>query len=313
MTKKVTVRISNEIGNQLFMYASSYAIASKLERILQLDNETAFSSSKNISKYGLNNFTISSVIADKNNKFLGFYGYLKRKILKKINLFSKKKIFYIEPKDRNKITNFSDEIYNLNLSNNVYLEGYFESEKYFKNIDHIIRQEFKFIDAEKYKKSPFFNVINKKNSVSICLRQNRYTEGKNKNIKSNQDKSENFKLEQINYINKSIDYIKKIIKNPIFYLWSNDLENIDMSLFNSSLIKIIHDQKFITNLDRRSLDLFLITQCNHHIVIPSSFNWWGAWLSEKEDKVICRPNDSFFTNFKVNNLDFWPSNWKVVP
>ena len=70
MTKKVTVRISNEIGNQLFMYASSYAIASKLERILQLDNETAFSSSKNISKYGLNNFTISSVIADKNNKFL---------------------------------------------------------------------------------------------------------------------------------------------------------------------------------------------------------------------------------------------------
>jgi len=63
------------------------------------------------------------------------------------------------------------------------------------------------------------------------------------------------------------------------------------------------------NVDKRALDLFLISNCNHHIVIPSSFNWWGAWLSKKNDKIICRPSNNFFSDFKVNNNDFWPKNW----
>lgn len=309
MDKKLIVRISNEMGNQLFMYASSYAMAKKLNRILLIDNETAYLSKKNISKYGLNNFNITSNIANKTNKYLGFSGYFKRKILKKINFFIKKKIFYIEPKDSKKITKFNDEIYNLDLSDNVYLEGYFETEKYFYDVKESIRKEFTFLDVENYKKSFFFNNLNENNSVSICLRQNRFIEGKNKNTTSNKLKSNLFKKEQINYINKSIDYIKKTVNNPSFYLWSNDFTELDISMFNSKIIKIIHDNDFLSNIDKRSLDLFLISRCNHHIVIPSSFNWWGAWLSEKENKIICRPNNNFFSDFKLNNLDFWPSNW----
>ena len=71
MTRKLITRISNELGNQLFMYASTFAIAKKLDRKLLIDNETSFKSKKNISKYGLDNFTISSDIADNNDKFLG--------------------------------------------------------------------------------------------------------------------------------------------------------------------------------------------------------------------------------------------------
>ena len=81
-----------------------------------------------------------------------------------------------------------------------------------------------------------------------------------------------------------------------------------MSQFKSDIIKIYHndDQK---NIDKRALDLFLISQCNHHITIPSSFNWWGAWLSSRKNGIICRPDDNFFSNFHVNNKDFWPNNW----
>ena len=104
MTRKLITRISNELGNQLFMYASTFAIAKKLDRKLLIDNETSFKSKKNISKYGLDNFTISSDIADKNDKFLGIMGYMKRKLIKKLDYFLNNKNFYVETKDRNKIT-----------------------------------------------------------------------------------------------------------------------------------------------------------------------------------------------------------------
>lgn len=305
---KFIVRISNEIGNQMFMYASTFIIAKKLNRTLLIDDETAFLSKKNISKYALNNFKLSAEKADKKNKFIGINGYIKRKILKKINPLIKKKIFYIEPKNVNKITNFDIDIFNQNFANEVYLEGYFETEKYFKDFRDILLKEFSFIDEDIYRKSVFYNQLIKENSVSICLRQNRFIEGKNhKNINlirlSNQ-----FRDEQIKYINKSINFIEKKIKKPTFFLWSNDLHNIDMTKFKSNIIKIDHDSN-VNNLDRRALDLYLISQCNHHITIPSSFNWWGAWLSNRKNKIICRPDDNFFSNFYVNNNDFWPPNW----
>ena len=158
----------------------------------------------------------------------------------------------------------------------------------------------------------FFNILNNENSVSICLRQNRFIEGKNRNTEANKVKSEKFKKEQISYINKSIDYLKSMIKNPTFYLWSNDLKNIDITMFNSKVTIVTHKDEFLSKVDQRSLDLFLISQCNHHIVIPSSFNWWGAWLSQRIDKIICRPNEKFFCNFKLNNRDFWPVHWRII-
>ena len=312
MKNKLTIRISNEIGNQLFMYASSYAIAKKLNRILYVDDETAFLSKKNISKYGLDNFAITSEIASNRNKFLGVTGYLKRKLLKKINIFISSKKIYTEPKNSEKITKYNDDIFNLNFSKNVYLEGYFETEKYFEDIKDKIFDEFTFLDSKIYKKSPYYEILNEKNSVSICLRQNRFIEGKKRNNHQNQQKSNQFKNEQITYINKSIDYIKGKIERPNFYLWSNDLDSLDTSLFNTKINKIIHDKEILLHVDKRALDLFLISQCNHHIVIPSSFNWWGVWLSQKSNNIILRPSDNFFRYFKVNNLDFWPNKWLVI-
>ena len=89
MSKKIITRISNEIGNQLFMYASTFAIAKKLNRELLIDNESSFKSLKNISNYGLNNFNLTSNIANDNDKFLGIYGYIKRKILFRFRICKK--------------------------------------------------------------------------------------------------------------------------------------------------------------------------------------------------------------------------------
>ena len=309
INKNIIIRISNELGNQMFMYASALGIANKLDMDIIIDNESAYKSKKNISKYGLNNFSLTSVIAPDSKKFLGMYGYIKRKILKKINPYIKNKVIFIEPKNTKKITRYNEEIYNLKLSENVFVEGYFESEKYFVDIKDKISSEFKFLNEAKYQKSTYFNEIGKSNSVSICLRQNRFIEGINRNNELNKNKSVKFTNEQIEYINQSISYIHKNVQKPTFFIWSNDLIDLKDNVFDEKINKVIHENEFTKNLDKRALDMYLISQCNHHIVIPSSFNWWGAWLSKKQNKIVCRPSDNYFTDFRINNLDFWPSNW----
>ena len=68
-------------------------------------------------------------------------------------------------------------------------------------------------------------------------------------------------MSKLNILINRLIILKKI-DHPTFYLWSNDLENIDMSKFKSDITKIYYnnDQK---NIDKRALDLFLISQCNH--------------------------------------------------
>jgi hypothetical protein len=61
MNKKLVVRISEGLGNQLFMYANAYALSKKISYDLFLDNESSYRY-KNIRSYLLGNFKISGKI-----------------------------------------------------------------------------------------------------------------------------------------------------------------------------------------------------------------------------------------------------------
>ena len=159
MSDNLILRLSNEIGNQMFMYASAYSISKELNRRLYIDDETAFLSKKNVSKFGLNLFNISSTIAPDTLKFKNISGYIKRKFLIKADLLRSKKKFYIEKKDRNKITKYSSDYKNLIFDNNLFLEGHFQSESYFKDYKDEIKREFKLKKQDTLKKSPYFKPI----------------------------------------------------------------------------------------------------------------------------------------------------------
>ncbi len=308
---KLIIRLSNELGNQLFMYASAYGISKELGKKLYIDDETAFLKKTNISKYGLNLFEITSPIIDDTFKFKNLSGYLKRKLLIKTEIFRNRKKFYIEKKDINKFTKYSDDYKSINFDNNLYLEGHFESESYFKKYTEELINEFKFKNTDVLSKNIYFNEINKKNSVSFCIRQNRFIEGKGQNILKNKEKSWKFTLEQINYINKAANFIKAKVSNPSFFLWTNDFTNISKDKFNFTY-KEIKLNDIQQTIDKRILGLYLLTHCNHFIVTTSTFNWWGAWLSKSKDKIILRPSNKLFSNFYLNNSDFWPSDWSII-
>tara|TARA_B100000767_G_scaffold228200_1_gene218450 strand:+ start:518 stop:1456 length:939 start_codon:yes stop_codon:yes gene_type:complete len=311
MLKNIILRLSNEVGNQMFMYAAAYSIAKKMNRSLYLDDQTAFLLKKNISSYGLNHFKINTPIVSDNHKFKYTKGYLKRKFLIKTDFMRSKKKFFIENKDKNKITNFSLGLLAESFDNNFYLEGHFESEKYFNDIKNDIKNEFTFKDSDLLKNNFFYKDINKFDSVGICLRQNRFLEGRGKYNNVNREKSENFTIEQINYINRTVDIVKTKINNPKFFLWSNDLKSIPKNKLNFEYTSV-DTSKVNEGVDNRILSLFLLKNCKHFITTTSSFNWWGAWLSTNSNKLVFRPSDKSFSDYKINNKDFWPSDWILV-
>ena len=303
MKNKLIVRLSNNLGNQMFMYASAYVFAKKLNRDFFYDDETAYQSS-NLYKYNLDIFKISSTKAPNNLKFLNKSGYIKRKFLKYFDNFYSSKMFYVEPRDRNKNTSFNDKILSGNFRDKLFVEGHFESEKYFNSHINEIKSEFSFKNYKSFENNQIFNSIKNSESVSICIRQNRFSERKRAITSKDDENSLIFTKDQIKYIEKSINLIKSKVTNPKFFLWSNDLKGLN---------NYFPDNQFTSvSTNKVDYDLFLMSQSKHSIVIPSSFNWWGAWLGKSSKSIVIRPSNDHFSNFNVNNKDFWPKDWLVV-
>ena len=295
MSKKIIVRIAEGIGNQLFMYAHAYSLSKNINYDLFIDNTSGYFKKKNqVRSYQLDKFNIDTSLSEKNYRFDTLSLNIKRNILKKLDFFKKKKLFLLETTFDNKVTQYIDADMN-NFSDLLYIEGYFESEKYFKKFKNKLKS--KFIIKDKYldQNNKFIELLKNNNSVSISVRQNRYSE---RGIVDN-DKSLKFTKNTIDYIYKAISFFKKKIPNPRFFIWSNDFKNLN-NYFNKN------EFTFIENQNNKSLNDFnLFRYSKHFIVGPTSFHWWGAWLNETPDKICVRPSNIN----PSNNKDFWPDGW----
>ena len=101
MENKLIVRIAEGLGNQMFMYAHSYALSKKINYKLLIDNKSGYFKQKDIRSYQLHNFNISTDIADEYLLFNNHVKNFKRKFLIKIDKFKVRKKFLIEKKDKN--------------------------------------------------------------------------------------------------------------------------------------------------------------------------------------------------------------------
>ena len=296
MDRIILAKISEGLGNQMFMYANAYAISRKFDLNLCLDPYSGYYKN-NIRSYMLNNFNISSKIAPSDWIFSNKYKYLIKKIKIKYDLFKKKKSFLFEPKDKNKLTKFSSIKLN-NFDNKIYIDGNFESEKYFLDYRKDLLNQFSF--KKDMSNNKYLDIIRKHNVVSISVRQNRYSERiNNKFDQYSISKSQDFVAKTVDYIYQSIKFIKSKVHNPKFLLWSNDFTGLEKYFPTNEFLYVINPEDKILN------DFYLLTQCKYFIVGPSTFSWWGAWLSNNENKICIRPKNIN----PSNNVDFWPESW----
>ncbi len=297
---KIIVRISEGLGNQLFMYANAYALSEKTGYQLLIDNESAYFKSKDIRNYHLDNFNISGILCKNEHRFNSHFKNLKRKFLIKTDIFKNKKLFLLEKKDKSKKTKYFEFSKN-NFANLFYIEGHYESEKYFIKYKNELQNEFTLKNDHLYEDNKYLDLIKKsQNVISICIRQNRYSErSSNKFNLDNKIKSLDLTKKTLDYIKRAVNFTDNKFKNPKYLVWSNDFSNLRNYLPENKYI-------FVENKMNKTLtDFYLLLNCKNFIVGPTSFHWWPAWLNSDKNSFILRPKDINISN----NIDFWPENW----
>lgn len=185
------------------------------------------------------------------------------------------------------------------------INGYFQSEKYFKNQYNNILKLLKInYNRDKIKDLYFKN--NNFTTISLHFRLGDYLTPWNQ---------KNHPIQTIDFY---IDSIQKILDNitskeniKVFYF----CEKLDTEVAFKN-IKILQNkfpditfEKF-DNVETDWEELLAMSCCNHNIVSNSTFSWWAAYFNDYKEKIICYTSKWFGTNLKHHNLkDLFPDTW----
>jgi len=285
----IAINLRGGLGNQMFQYAAGLSLAKKNNSELLMDTSwfENIDPKDTVRKYELDCFLLDQNIVDKVD--IELTGEMNRlglvlNRIKKSNYFTE----YVEAS-----TIFDKKFYS--LKGNVYLIGYFQSEKYFIDIRKDLLKQFKFKNKTNSKNKKIIEETKKTNSVSIHIRRGDYVSNKN---------ASNFHgLQGMNYYKKALRVIDSKIKDPRYFVFSDDIDWCKKNLAIKNTI-------FVSN-KKGSEDLRIMASCKHNIIANSSFSWWGAWLGENDDKVVISPK-SWFKSREADSSDIIPSRWQKI-
>ena len=182
------------------------------------------------------------------------------------------------------------------LNGNYYLAGLWQTEKYFSDYTEIIKNSFEFKPFTNERNILLSKEMSQVESVAIHIRKG--ADYEKKIVRGTCD---------INYYNNAIAYILKRIKNPHFYIFTDNkkwvIENIKD--INYTLI----DWNPISGAENY-LDMQLMSCCKHNIIANSTYSWWGAWLNNNLNKIVICPENWYNSKSTYfNTLDLIPDNW----
>jgi len=291
----VIVKLMGGLGNQMFQYAAARRLAHFNNTNLKIDLSwfDNICEVDSFREYALDNFAVQKNFATREEvdalKFQaqGFVAWLLTKALGRQTGGARSYI-------REKHFHFDPDI--LNLNDGVYLDGYWQSEKYFKDIETIIRQEFTIKSEMNVKSLAIKNQIKTTNSVSLHIRRGDYV--------SNPHTNKFHGSCNVKYYFRCVENLALKVKHPHFFIFSDDPEWTRVNL------KLPYPTTFVdlNPPEKGYEDLKLMSLCKHHIVANSSFSWWGAWLNPDSDKTVIAP-DRWFNKEDIDTTDLLPESW----
>lgn len=297
------IQLNGGLGNQMFQYAFGRAISEKHRIPFTIDCTILENLSQKVD-YTLRDFELDIFQLKVNNAHKEQLIKYKPSVLYKINYRLNKLLKLPVFLTSNVVT---EKQFNLKLDNellsskDLYFSGYWQSEAYFKSIDSIIRSDFTFKPRLNNKNLKLKNKIDASNSVSIHIRRGDYV--------NNPSAFKTHGVCSVEYYNKSIEEIKQRIKDPVFFIFSDDFEWVRENKFEISNYELVD-----WNHGKESyIDMQMMSYCKHNIIANSSFSWWGAWLNNNSDKVVIAPKQWFADDVKnANSEKLIPKQWEKL-
>ncbi len=274
----IEVNLKGGLGNQMFQYAIGRQLSVRYKTNLVLNTEYFLNIPKGdvLRKYQLDIFKI-----DKNVK-------IKETINPAIKLLQKISLKILGEKIQIPITNTL-----LKVGLQVYLNGYFQNEKYFKDIRDVLLKEFTFTKELSEEAKRIKNILETSEGVAINIRRGDYVRT---------DYIKIFGTCDMTYYNKAIEYIKNEVKNPLMCVFSDDPEWVKKEFKIGKVIFAGND--ILKDYEQ----MYLMSICKHNIIANSSFAWWGAWLNQNSNKIVIGPK-RWAVNKTSDELEILPKTW----
>ncbi len=271
--KKVICIMRGGIGNQLFCYATARRLALVNDAELVIDHITGFGRHYIYNHtYQLNHFHIYGREAEPKERLEPF-GRLRRYLNRRINKllpFEKKYYIFDDAMD------FDRRVLDYKVRGTVYLDGYWQSERYFKDVEKIIRQDLQITPPVDKINQSIAEKIRSHNAVAVHIRF----------FDAPSEKGENNVSAEYYY--RAIIRMEQALSNAHYYIFSDRPED-------ARLINNLPDHRLTVLTNNQGdkfayADLWLMQQCQHFIIANSTFSWWGAWLSLNPEKIVIAPN-----------------------
>jgi len=301
----IVVKLSGGIGNQMFQYAFGRNLSKMKGKKVKYDISSL--ENDNLRKFSLGCFDVNISFANDTevntlteNRLLSVMSKIKIKPerLRVFLLFSSYKIIPIKLRKCVTQTKLSFDPMFFKVSNAVYLDGYWQSEKYFHGVENELRKDFKFKSKLIGKDKKIANLIKQKNSVSVHIRRGDYI--------LNESTNNLHGVCSLDYYKSALGVVEKSVKDPYYFIFSDDIS------WAKDKLNFLKNCFFVEGKNRKDFeDMYLMSLCKNHIIANSSFSWWGAWLSKNKTKLIIAPNKWFNTVY-WDSSDVVPENWVKI-
>lgn len=286
----VTIRIKGGLGNQLFQYATAYALAKRLNQKLVLD--ISFFPQQTLRGFKLGQMNVSCAdIDDVQSCIVNLYKnkYL-NKILRKVNIrvlpCGGGKKYLLETR-----SNIVPEFFSISHAN-IYMDGYYQTEEYFGDYKKELIEQFtpNYPSEQEYE-----NVLSKVamyESVAVHVRRGDFLRAQN-------DLSPNHYLLGERYYYNALKYVNEHLENPKFFWFSDDIDWVKQNFGEKENFCFVSMHTKHADID----EMMLMKNCKHIIAANSTFSWWASWLNTNERTLhICPAR-------RYGNLHMIPGNW----